>query len=137
MALTIDPADIKQEDLRALMGEAKAALLSGQNLECVERSADAYLKVLADFPLVRKGLDVILASAVVKAGLQEESIRNAPLMWPRRAAKLKLDGDEPEIVFGRRAIGTGEAVEYYEFTINLIHDAETGELLQHERQGAG
>ena len=69
MVLTIEPTDIRRPELRDLMAQAKAALLNGQNLECVERSADAYLKVLADFPQVRKGLNVILESAVVKAGL--------------------------------------------------------------------
>jgi hypothetical protein len=55
-------------------------------------------------------------------------IRTAPLMWPRFGAKLSLEGATPEIVFTRKNMATGETIQYYEFTLDIITQAQTGEV---------
>jgi hypothetical protein len=81
-------------------------------------------------PSVMDGLKRVIETPRVKAGLEREMIRFAPLMWPRMAAKLHLEGSEPEIIFDRQALGFGEAIQYYEFTLNLIVTAQDGNLEQ-------
>ena len=42
--------------------------------------------------------------------------------------QIPADGAAPTIAFDREQMGFGEAVQYYEFTLNLITDAEKGTL---------
>ena len=120
---------IKDEELRGLMEEADARLDEGDNTGCVHLCADAYLKVLEKYPIVLSGLRRVMETPRVKAGLENGTLRFAPLMFPRLAAKLRVpDEGRPAITFDREQMGFGEAIQYYEFTVNLITDAEKGTL---------
>jgi hypothetical protein len=122
-------AEIRDEELRQLMESASRSLDEGRNYDCVRACADAYLLLLRKEAKVMNGLKRVLETERVKAGLERGMIRFAPLMFPRMAAKLRLEeGKEPEIVFDRQTVGFGEAIQYYEFTLNLICDAQKGEL---------
>jgi hypothetical protein len=128
MPLGIKPADIADAELRALMEQANAALDDGSNLECVQACANAYLKVLATHENVMNGLRAVLESERVRVGLERGMIRTAPLMWPRFGAKLSLDGASPQISFDRKSMATGETIQYYEFTLDVIMQAQSGEV---------
>jgi len=128
MPLGISPADIEDDELRALMETANAALSAGNNLECVQACADAYLNVLNTHENVMEGLLAVLDTERVKAGIEQGMIRTAPLMWPRFGAKLSLEGASPEIVFSRKNMAMGETIQYYEFTLDIITQAQTGEV---------
>ncbi|MDP6606738.1 MAG: hypothetical protein QF664_10840 [Dehalococcoidia bacterium] len=128
MPLGIKPADIADPELRAMMEQANAALDGGSNLECVQACAEAYLKVLETHENVMSGLQVVLATERVRVGLERGMIRTAPLMWPRFGAKLSLDGARPEITFDRTSMATGETIQYYEFTLDVIMQAQSGEV---------
>jgi hypothetical protein len=118
---------IVDAELRGLMETAETALDEGDNAACVHACADAYLMLLAKYPLVLQGLRTVLETPRVKAGLENGTLRFAPLMFPRLAAKLTVpERGAPSIAFVREQIGFGEAVQYYEFTVNLIGDAERG-----------
>ena len=121
---------IKDEELRDLMEQADARLDEGDNTGCVHLCADAYLKVLEKYPIVLSGLHKVMETPRVKAGLENGTLRFAPLMFPRLAAKLQIpaDGAAPTITFDREQLGFGEAIQYYEFTLNLVTDAEKGTL---------
>ncbi len=133
MPFGIAPSDVEDGDLRGLMEGAHDALDGGENMACVRACADAYLMVLDRYPKVIESLRTVMESERVKAGLERGMIRTAPLMWPRFGAKLHLEGDEPEIVFDRENIAFGETIQYYEFTLDVIVQAQTGEL----QTGAG
>lgn len=121
--------EIRDEDLRGLMEKADALLDEGDNTACVRTCADAYLLLLQRQPQVMTGLHKVLATPRVQAGLETGTLRFAPLMWPRLAAKLHLHDDvPPEITFDRDQVSFSETVQYYEFTLNLITDAEKGTL---------
>jgi hypothetical protein len=121
--------EIRDEQLRALMEKADTLLDEGDNTACVRACADAYLLLLQKQPQVLTGLHKVLATPRVQAGLETGTLRFAPLMWPRLAAKLHLyDDTPPEITFDREQISFSETVQYYEFTLNLITDAEKGTL---------
>ncbi len=122
--------EIKDGELRSLMEQASACLDEGKSYDCVRQCADAYLLLLKKEPQVLSGLLKVIDTPRVKAGLEREMIRFAPLMWPRMAAKLHLEGDAPTIVFDRTTLGFGEAIQYYEFTVNLVLMAEAGTLEQ-------
>ncbi|HXH22940.1 MAG TPA: hypothetical protein VNN10_13010 [Dehalococcoidia bacterium] len=128
---------IKDGELRDLMARASTALDEGKNYDCVRLCADAYLLLLKKNEAVMQGLKRVIETPRVKAGLEREMIRFAPLMWPRMAAKLHLEGPEPEIVFDRQHLGFGEAIQYYEFTLNLIVTAEEGKLEQQMQAALG
>jgi hypothetical protein len=121
---------IQDEELRGLMEQAEARLDDGDNTGCVHRCAYAYLLTLEKYPIVLNGLHKVMETPRVKAGLENGTLRFAPLMFPRLAAKLHIpaDGAAPTISFDREQMGFGEAVQYYEFTLNLIADAEKGTL---------
>jgi hypothetical protein len=119
---------IEDNELRDLMAKASTALDEGKNYDCVRYCADAYLLLLKKNDGVRNGLKRVIETPRVKAGLEREMIRFAPLMWPRMAAKLHLEGPEPEIVFDRQTLGFGEAIQYYEFTMNLVVTAQEDNL---------
>ena len=130
-------AAIQDEELRGLMEKADALLDEGDNTGCVRACADAYLLLLRKQPQVMTGLQKVLATPRVKAGLETGTLRFAPLMWPRLAAKLHLSDDgPPTITFDREAVSFSETVQYYEFTLNLITDAEKG-TLQSGEGGSG
>ncbi len=122
--MALHPADIGDAGLRSLLEAANAALDDGRNRECVERCADAYLRALQQFPAVMRGLQRALANEEIKAGIEAKVVRVAPFMWPRFAAKLDMDGPEPKIIFDRKSVAFVEAIQYYEFTLNLIVEAE-------------
>lgn len=124
------PADVQDPELRALLEAANAALDDGRNRVAVERCADAYLLGLKRFPKLLEGLQRSLANEEIKAGIEAKVIRVAPFMWPRFAAKLEMDGPEPRIVFDRQSVAFAEAIQYYEFTLNLIVEAERGAFTQ-------
>ena len=124
MPLGVRPSDIRDEALRRIMEGANAAFTGGRNRECVERCAEAYLLSLGQFPTVAAGLQQTLANERIREGIEARIVRVAPFMWPRFAAKLDLGGPEPQIVFDRDRISFSETVEYYEFTLNLIAEAE-------------
>jgi hypothetical protein len=127
MPLGITPADIADEHLRETMERASQALDEGQTRECVEACAEAYLSLLRDRPQVREALETVLSQPGIREGVERGMIRTAPLMWPRFAAKLDLSGDEPTIELDRNP-AFGETIQYYEFTLDVIHQAEVGEL---------
>ncbi len=127
MPLGITPADIVDEQLRETMERASVALDDGQTRECVEACAEAYLALLRDRPKVREALDTVLSEPGIKEGIERGMIRTAPLMWPRFAAKLDLSSDEPTIELDRTP-AFGETIQYYEFTLDVIRQAEVGEL---------
>ncbi|HEY8837352.1 MAG TPA: hypothetical protein VIO16_06670 [Dehalococcoidia bacterium] len=54
----------------------------------------------------------------------------APFMWPRFVAKLDMDGPEPTIVFDRNSVSFVEAIQYYEFALNIIVEAESNSFKQ-------
>lgn len=125
--------EIQDEELRGLMEQADALLDGGDNTGCVRACADAYLSLLQKQPQVLTGLQKVLTTPRVQAGLETGTLRFAPLMWPRLAAKLRLPADGlPEITFDREQISFSETVQYYEFTLNLITDAEKGTLQSSE-----
>jgi hypothetical protein len=119
---------IKDSDLKALMAKASALMDQDKNYDCVRACADAYLLLLKKYPQVKGALEKVIETPRVKAGLEREMIRFAPLMWPRMAAKLHLEGAEPDIVFDRQVLGFGETIQYYEFTLGLIDLAQQGNL---------
>ena len=122
-------AQIPDEELKGLMQQAPEELGAGDNLGSVKTCAKTYLTVLEKHPEVLAALRKVLEAETVKKSLEVGSIRFAPLMWPRLAAKLHLpEGEKPEITWDREYIGYGEASQYYEFTLNLILDAEKGQL---------
>lgn len=127
MPLGITPADIADDHLRETMERAAKALDDGQTRECVEACAEAYLSLLRARPKVREALDTVLSQPGIREGIERGMIRTAPLMWPRFAAKLDLSGDEPTIELDRNP-AFGETIQYYEFTLDVIHQAEVGEL---------
>jgi hypothetical protein len=133
MPFSIAPSDVEDGDLRGLMESAHDALDGGEHMACVRACADAYLMVLDRYPKVIESLRAVMESERVRAGLERGMIRTAPLMWPRFCAKLLLDEGEPEIVFDRKSVAFGEAIQYYEFTLDVIVQAQTGEL----QTGAG
>jgi hypothetical protein len=121
--------DIQDAELRELVREAQTALDADQYLLCVRRCADAYLLLLNKEPRAMNALRAVLATEAVRAGLENQTIRFAPVMWPRLAAKLRVCEDgRPEIVFDRERISFTEAMQYFEFTLNLIVDIERGDL---------
>ena len=121
--------EIRDHELRALMERADALLDESDNTACVRTCADAYLLLLEKQPQVLTGLHKVLATPRVRAGLETGTLRFAPLMWPRLAAKLHLYDDAlPEITFDREQISFSETVHYYEFTLNLLADVEKGTL---------
>lgn len=124
MPLGVKPSDIHDEPFRHIMEEVGAAFADGRNRECVERCAEAYLLALKRFPAVMAGLKKTLSDERISEGIEARIVRVAPFMWPRFAAKLQMDGPEPRIVFERDKLSFSETVEYYEFTLNLIADAE-------------
>jgi hypothetical protein len=129
--------EIQDEELRGLMEKADALLDGGDDAACVHVCADAYLLLLQKQPQVLTGLQKVLATPRVQAGLETGTLRFAPLMWPRLAAKLSLPADgPPAITFDREQISFSETVQYYEFTLNLITDAEKG-ILQTSEGGTG
>ena len=88
---------------------------------------DAYLKLLEKRPEVLAALQKVLAVETVKKAMEVGSLRFAPLMWPRLAAKFHLvEEEKPEITFDRQHLGFSEAIQYYKFTLNVILDAEKG-----------
>jgi hypothetical protein len=127
---------IKDAELRELMGKASAFMDQDKNYDCVRTCADAYLLLLKKQPPVLNALMKVIEMPRVKAGLEREMIRFAPLMWPRMAAKLHLEGPEPEIVFDRQFVGFGETVQYYEFTLGLITMAQEGDIETAMQQAA-
>ncbi len=127
---------IKDAELRELMGKASAFMDQDKNYDCVRTCADAYLLLLRKQPPVLNALMKVIEMPRVKAGLEREMIRFAPLMWPRMAAKLHLEGPEPEIVFDRQFVGFGETVQYYEFTLGLITMAQEGDIETAMQQAA-
>ena len=128
---------IRDEELRGLMEQAEARLDGGDNSGCVRLCADAYLKLLETYPLVRKALRTVMETPRVRAGLENGTLRFAPLMFPRLAVKLDVPEEgAPTVRFDREQIGFGEAIQYYEFTINLISDAEKGTLQTAEGGGS-
>ncbi len=80
------------------------------------------------YPNVIESLRAVMETEQVRAGLERGTIRTAPLMWPRFCAKLLLDEGELEIVFDRKSVAFGEAIQYYEFTLDVIVQAQTSEL---------
>lgn len=120
---------IQDEELRGLMAQADKLLDEGTYAACVRVCADAYLKLLKKHPRVRTVLTAVLSTERIKTGLDTGTLRFAPLMWPRLAAKLHLPEDgEPTITFDRDFVSFAETIQYYEFTANLITDAEKGTL---------
>ena len=120
---------IQDEELRGLMTQADKLLDEGTYAACVRACAHAYLKLLKKHPQVRTALTDVLGTERIKAGLDTGTLRFAPLMWPRLAAKLYLPEDgEPTITFDRDFVSFGETIQYYEFTANLITDVEKGTL---------
>jgi hypothetical protein len=121
--------EIRDPELRALMERATQLLDEDQYIACVRVCAEAYLRLLKTRPHVLQALKTVLQNERVKAGLETGTLRFAPVMWPRLAAKLQLsEGGEPTIVFDRQFVGFGEAIQYYEFTLDLICQAEKGEV---------
>ena len=129
--------EIQDPGLRALMADASAALDDGRNYECVRACADAYLMLLRTDQDVMERLRRTLETPALKAGLERGTVRFAPFMFPRLAAKLHLEGPEPEIVFDRQTLGFAEAIQYFEFTLNLIVSAQHGALDSTVRGGGG
>jgi hypothetical protein len=124
---------IQDAELRELMRQAEARLDEGDNTGCVRLCADAYLTLLERQPQVLEGLRKVLATPRVKAGIDNGTLRFAPLLFPRLAAKLQLPNEgvadaKPSIRFDRETVSFSEAIQYYEFTLNLICDAEKGTL---------
>ena len=136
MTLGIKPADIKDETLRVTMERASQALDGGANRDCVDACAEAYLSVLKHYPKITSALETVMSNERVKAGLERGMIRNAPLMWPRYGAKLDLSGDEPSINV-ERTPAFAEAIQYYEFTLDVIVKAESGEEIEVGAIGGG
>ncbi|MHB8577535.1 MAG: hypothetical protein ACYDCQ_19660 [Dehalococcoidia bacterium] len=132
--MTVQAADIRDDTLRALLEQASSALDTGESRRCVERCAEAYLSALRQFPSVLRGLHRALENEEIKAGIEANILRVAPFMWPRFVAKLDLTGPEPAIVFERPSVAFVEAIQYYEFTLNLIVEAEKDEF--HQRWAA-
>jgi hypothetical protein len=128
--VSLHPSDIKDNDLRELLESASRALDVGQNRLCVEMCADAYLRCLKQFPALKRGLERALANDEIKAGIEAKVIRVAPFMWPRFVAKLDMDGSEPTIVFDPNSVSFVEAIQYYEFALNIIVEAESNSFKQ-------
>lgn len=126
MPLGVKPFDIQDKGLRALLEAANDVLDAGRNRECVEKCGEAYLATLKLFPAMRAGLDQTLSNPRIKEGIEARIVRVAPFMWPRFVAKLDMSGPEPRIVFDRDKVAFTEAIQYYEFTLNFIYEAENG-----------
>ena len=130
---TSDVALIQDAELKGLMQQATEEFGAGDNLGCVKTCAKAYLTVLEKHPDVLVALKEVLEGPRIKAFTDTGSLRFAPLMWPRMAAKLELpEGGKPEIIWDREYIPFGEASIYYEFTLGLIFDAEKVQLQKAE-----
>ena len=98
---------IKDAELRASMQAAHASLKSGNFLDVVQRTADAYIELLARKPEL----------------LEEEGImgRMRIMMFPRLGARLEREeGKPPTVVWDREVFGFSEAATYFEFAVDQL-----------------
>ena len=100
------PDQVKDPQLRALLVAAREAYLEDRNLDCVERSLDAFLELL------RRQPDFLTAGPF--AGNNRRS-------FPQLGVSLKGAGSgTPEAVFERRQFSNPEAITYYEYVSDCL-----------------
>lgn len=126
MPLGLDPSNIRNPEFRDLLTRAREEMVAGNNRECVQLCGEAYLLALQRYPAVRAGLDETLADEGYQRGIAEGITRVAPYLWPRFVSKLDMSGPEPAIGFDRKNVSYAEAIEYFEFTMDLLVAAEAG-----------
>ena len=100
------PDQVKDPQLRALLVAAREAYLEDRNLDCVERSLDAFLELL------RRQPDFLTTGPF--AG-------NNRRAFPQLGVTLKgAGGATPEVVFERRQFSNPEAITYYEYVSDCL-----------------
>lgn len=89
-----------------MIAAARAAYLDDRNLECVEKSVDAFLELL------RRQPDFMSAGPF--AG-------NNRRVFPQLGVTLKGAGSAaPEVVFERRQFSNPEAITFYEYVSDCL-----------------
>ena len=98
---------IKDGKLRESMAAAHASLRSGDFLDVVRRSADAYQELLRRKPELLEGI----------------MGRFRVMMFPRLGARLEPGAEEgkpPSLEWDRETFAFSEAVTYFEFAVDQL-----------------
>ena len=110
------PSEVSDPILQAGLVDAEKALDSGDWIETVRKSAEAYMHLAETRPdaIVRAGPAV---SDLPTGGRPEN--RGVARPWPDLfGVTLKWDGDKPSMVFDKQKFTMSEAVTYFEYTLD-------------------
>ncbi|MHB8575261.1 MAG: hypothetical protein ACYDCQ_07995 [Dehalococcoidia bacterium] len=100
------PDQIQDPRLRGLIAAARAAYLTDQNLESVERSFEAFIELLRRQPDFLSG------------GPFAGNNRRA---FPQLGVSLEGAGSaEPKVVYARRQFSNPEAITFYEYISDCL-----------------
>jgi len=100
------PTQIQDPDLRALMTTAREAYLDDRNLECVEKSMEAFVELL------RRQPDFLAGGPF--AG-------NNRRVFPQLGVRLiGADTPTPAVEYDRRAFSNPEAITWFEYVSDCI-----------------
>ena len=100
------PSQIQDPHLRDLMTDARTAYLDDRNLECVERSMEAFVELL------RRRPDFLTGGPF--AG-------NNRRAFPQLGVKLVgAEGGTPTVEYDRRQFSNPEAITWYEYVSDCL-----------------
>ena len=105
-------SDIRNEELRAQLEAAFAALRAGRGGDAVHAVVAAYLRFLELFPEVKSETMPFRGRTISKL-----------LRWPNLGANLQPESvgtGRVAIVFTRERFATSEAMTYYQFVLDEI-----------------
>lgn len=120
------PDQIENPAYRKRVQEAHTLIRSGKASDAVRVLADTYLTLLRERP------ELLDRTVEPRPGRKFPAV----MQWPMYGANLTLESvmrKAPEIEFTRERFSTAEALTYYEYTLESIVRAETGE----ESENAG
>jgi hypothetical protein len=110
------PSDIQNDELRATIERAFAAMRAGKGADSVRASADAYLRFIALHPEV-------ITQTIAMRGRQISKL----MRWPALGANMTLESvraGKPAIEFSRERFSVSEAMTYYQFVLDEILEQE-------------
>jgi hypothetical protein len=110
------PGDIKNDELRAMVETAFAAMRAGKGAEAVRACAEAYLRFVRIHPEVMAETTPIRGREISRL-----------LRWPGLGANMKpesIRAGAPEIEFLRDRFSVSEAMTYYQFVLDEIIERE-------------